>query len=119
MPDAPLAAAATAPDENDARFFHVRNHTPRLDGRTTTAAVVARQMPADLQVAFDANTIATKRMRTPDASVYEALAEAKLALLSAKSKDGGSLIDWNEDEANAMFSMVEPQTEQKGTAPGA
>ena len=47
------------------------------------------------------------------------LAEAKLALLSAKSKDGGSLIDWNEDEANAMFSMVEPQTEQKGTAPGA
>ena len=38
---------------------------------------------ANLQVAFDANTIATKRMRTPDASVYEALAEAKTAVIPA------------------------------------
>ena len=47
------------------------------------------------------------------------LAEAKLALLSAKTTDGGSLIGWNEDEANTIFSMVVPQTEEKGTAPGA
>ena len=38
---------------------------------------------ANLQVAFDANTIATKRMRSPDASVYEALAEAKTAVIPA------------------------------------
>ena len=38
---------------------------------------------AYLQVAFDANTVGTKRVRRPDASIDEALAEAKTAVLPA------------------------------------
>ena len=40
------------------------------------------------------------------------LAEAKLNLLSAKTADGGCLIEWSSDQANAFFSMVEPQTKE-------
>ena len=38
---------------------------------------------ATMQVAFDANTVATKRIRRPDVSLDEALAEAKTAVLPA------------------------------------
>ena len=39
-----------------------------------------------LEVAFDSNTMATKRFRAPDASLHNALAEANLAVIPAGAK---------------------------------